>query len=210
MAQEKYLMKITVKIDKKLLAFYAGQGRNGGALTRALRTPIGQKIESAQDNLVKKFLADPISQEILEGPDAMNNPSGTLGGYGGLFSFIGFYRDASPVDDVTNLLLQPINFRLKSIGNSRFEIDTNFISKDELLKKSSTMSPIPWNVGRSWLDAIEHGISGLGQYLNTSKETDYSRSGRGLQIKAQLRGGKFANRTYISKYLSEFEKEVKS
>jgi hypothetical protein len=202
-------MKFNIRIDKKLLALYAGQGRNGGALTRALRTPIGAKIEGAQDNLVKKFLADPISQEILGGPGVMNNPSGTLGGYGGLFSFIGFYREDSPVDDVVSLLLQPINFKLKSIGNSKFEISTDFVSKDELLKKSSQMTPIPWNSGRSWLDAIEHGISGLGQYLNTSKDVPGSFSGRGLQIKANLRGGKFQNRAYISKYLSEFEKEIK-
>lgn len=202
-------MKIKINIDKKLLAFYAGQGRNGGALTRALREPINEKIEKAQDDLVKKFLADPISQEILGGPDVMNNPSGTLGGYGGLFSFIGFYRDASPVDDVVSLLLQKINFRVKSLGFMKYEIDTDFISKDALFKESSQMSPIPWNVGRSWLDAMEHGISGLGQYLNTNRETSHSRSGRGLQIKAQLRSGKFQNRAYISKYLSEFEKEIK-
>lgn len=201
--------KIRITINKALLSFFASQGKNGGVLTRALRAPINEKIEKAQDDLVKKFLSDPISQEILGGPDVTNNPSGTLGGYGGLFSFIGFYRDASPVDDVVSLLLQKINFRVKSLGFMKYEIDTDFISKDALLKESSQMSPIPWNVGRSWLDAIEHGISGLGQYLNTSRETSHSRSGRGLQIKAQLRSGKFQNRAYISKYLSEFEKEIK-
>lgn len=202
--------KIIVTINKALLSHFASQGKNGGILTRALRAPINKKIEKAQDNLVKNFLKDDVSQEILGGPEVRNNPSGTLGGYGGLFSFIGFYRDATPVDDVVSLLLQDINFRVKSLGFMKYEIATDFISKDQLLKESAQMTPIPWNEARSWLDAIEHGISGLGQYLNTSEDVARSNSGRGLQVKAQLRQGGFKKRTYISKYLREFEKEIKS
>lgn len=204
-------MKVRVQINKQLLTFYASKGRNGGSLTRALRAPIGERIEAAQKTLVNDFLNDEISKEIAAGPGVTNNPSGTLGGYGGLFSFIGFYRDDSPVEKIAAILAKDISFSLKSLGNGKFEITTNAPTKTTLFQESIKLSPIPWNTGRSWLDGIEKGISGLGQYMNSSKElrNPPSLSGRGIQIKTVLRTGKFQNRQYVSKYLKDFERNIK-
>jgi len=197
--------KILVTISKALLSFHASKGKNGGVLTRALRAPINEKIEAAQKKLIEDFENDPISQEIAAGPDVRDNPSGTLGGYGGLFSFIGFYRGDTPIKNITDRLSEQIFFRVKSLGFLKFEVVTDFVTKTELFNST----PIPWNEGRSWLDGIEKGISGLGQYMNSSKLLKNSRSGPGIQLQNTLRNGKFQNRAYISKYLNEFEREIK-
>ena len=54
-----------------------------------------QRLESIKARMIEEFIDHPVSQEIAAGAGATNS-SGTLtGGYGNLFTFIGFPGEAN-------------------------------------------------------------------------------------------------------------------
>ena len=57
------------------------------------------KFEQIKREMIKEFLNHPVTKEIKEGPQAQNI-SNTLGGYGNLFSYNGFYEGEDPVEPV--------------------------------------------------------------------------------------------------------------
>ncbi len=148
--------------------------------------------------MISEFLNHPVTLEIKAGPYA-ENTSGTLDGYGNLFSFIGFSDGDDPINSIEGLL------NLSKIEKGQDTKD-GFIMKIFLPSKQEIFSetPMPWATGRSWAEGIEKGISGFGQYLNT--ESISSRSGEGVQAKAQIRKGKFRNTQYISALLNKYFK----
>ena len=73
--------------------------------------------------------------------------------------------------------------------------DDHVLSEKELF----SATPLPWATGRSWLQGIETGMSGLGRYL--SEESEASRSGGGIQSQGIIRSGRFRNAKYISEIL---------
>jgi hypothetical protein len=77
-------------------------------------------------------------------------------------------------------------------------------TKDELY----AATPLPWAPGRSWLKAVEFGISGLGNYMAVSSSS--SRSGEGIQVENANLGGRFRNVSYVSSILKNMQKELLS
>ena len=61
------------------------------------------KVDDSKKNLIENFSSHEVTREI-EGGAGANNISGTLGGYGNLFSFIGFNSGFNPIDSVKNLI----------------------------------------------------------------------------------------------------------
>jgi hypothetical protein len=156
--------------------------------------------------MVNEFRNHPITVEIKAGPYA-ENTSGTLEGYGNLFSFIGFDEGDNPTDVIEGLL------NLSEIergpdAKDGFVMRIYIPSKEQIFAET----PLKWATGRSWAEGIERGISGFGQYLNT--EAINSHSGTGIQIETQVRKGKFKNTQYISallkKYIKKFEQLEKT
>ena len=156
-----------------------------------------RKFERATDEMIKDFLSLKVTQEIAGGPGALNM-SGTLGGYGNLFSFIGFDMGDNPIDPIIKLLSQT-KYRLSSM-NTRGEMTMSIElpSKEDIF----AVTPLPWAPGLSWAQRIEIGLSGLGMYLNTT--SDKSRSGGGVQAEHQIRAGKFSNTPYISAFINKW------
>lgn len=156
-------------------------------------------FEKIKREMLEEFLAHPVSIEIQNGPDALNS-SGTLDGYGNLFSFIGFNNNESPLDPIIEI----INSTRIERGQdtvSGFLMRIFLPSKDDIF----SVTPMPWASGRSWAEGIERGISGFGRYLNT--ESDSSRSGAGIESQSVIRGGKFKNTPYISALISKYTKK---
>lgn len=149
--------------------------------------------------MIDEFLNHPVTVEIRNGFGA-ENVSGTLGGYGNLFSFIGFDEGTDPTDNIQGILNLSKIERTQS-GESGFTMTISIPSKEDIFKETE----MPWAKGRSWAEGIERGISGFGQYLNT--EAISSRSGEGVQTKAQIRKGKFKNTPYISALLRKYSKK---
>lgn len=145
-----------------------------------------EKFEIIKNEMLDEFEQHPITIE-LEAGESSKNTSGTLSGYGNLFTFIGFPSGYDPLGEVRLRLNQTI---LKKIGFSKGRL--NFITTEptrEALFKITKFSDFrnDFEGSRSWLDGIETGISGLGFYLYIQgKDFEDSRSGPAIQLK----GGK--------------------
>ena len=153
----------------------------------------------------------PVTREI-EGGASADNISGSLDGYGNLFSFIGFHSGTQPIAD----LRQFLNERVRLITSARTMVKSHssrITSKYRVVYPSlddiATATPMPWE-GGSWAINIERGISGFSSYLHQSSQ---SRSGRGTQAKVggrgtstsqRIRGGAYRPARYISSIMEEF------
>lgn len=194
------MAKISVNINRAALTASMTEGRNRSTVSSLIREEWQKKIIDAQNQMIEAYENDPVTVEI-DGGIFASNVSSTLGGKGNLFSFIGFEAGSDPTQPIKELLRNKINFSVKALTNGNFKIEIAAPTKEVLYN----VSPIPWNPGRSWLDGIEKGISGLGSYVY--KESPASRSGKGVQTKTNV-GGRFSNRSYMTTILKEFQRNV--
>lgn len=161
---------------------------------------IYKKFESEKKRMIKEFLNLPVTKELLAGTKA-RNISGTLGGYGNLFTFIGFEAGTDPVSPIIQLLekTQVIFNGMSPRGTTKIRIEM------PSARDIFTITPLPWATGISWAKGIEVGMSGLGQYIN--KPSTFSRSEAGIQTDNRLRAGRFSNTPYISRFVNKWQKE---
>lgn len=161
-----------------------------------------ERVDSAQKIMVNTFDSHPVTLEIKAGKEVANF-SGTLGGYGNLFTYIGFEDGSDPTSGLRNLLNQQIQIiyrgfllRGREQGDLRFEVKLPSILALE------AVSEMPWASGESWATGIEEGISGIGQYL--ALEARASRSGGGIQNVKMNLPRSFNTQPYLSTILKSF------
>ncbi len=195
--------KFTIKIDKKQLLKEIVVN-NARITNQLVKEYIEPRINAFQQEMVEEFQSHPVTLEISSGPNSSNS-SGLLGGYGNLFSFIGFSSSDSPIETVTAILNKKIITSVKRRDNNGGYIITLIMpNKQEIY----AASPIPWLAGRSWIDGIERGLSGLGQYLYSSSGFNDSRSDTGIQVSNRSSGVKFKNTPYLSRIIDNFKKKL--
>jgi hypothetical protein len=182
------------KINKKLIQ---KEIFNNRAVKKMVRDIVQEEVEKEKALFQQDFESHPVTQELDGGEDA-SNISGTLGGYGNLFSFLGFNQGANPTAPV-KFLIQRISLdsNIQATGNG-FRVKVNVPSKDEF----GAVSRLPFEGGRSWLLDIERGISGLGAYLYGRFAS--SRSGTGIQSKYKYSNKRFRNVKYFSGMYTKF------
>lgn len=172
------------KIQKEIFA--------NRAVKKMVRDIVQKEVEKEKALFRQDFESHPVTQE-LEGGENASNVSGTLGGYGNLFSFLGFNNGSNPTSPVKLLIQKILLDRNVQTTRNGFKIKVNIPSKEEF----AAVSKLPWEGGRSWLLDMERGISGLGAYLYG--RFNASRSGGGIQSKY-----KYSNRTFRPvKYFSQ-------
>jgi hypothetical protein len=177
------------KINKKAIEKAIFTNRT---VKKMVRDIVEKEVEKEKILFRADFESHPVTQE-LEGGENASNSSGTLGGYGNLFSFLGFNRGANPTSPVKSLIQSIRVDRNIQAGTNGFKVRVNIPSKEEF----AAVTPMPWEGGRSWLLDMERGISGLGAYLYG--RFDASRSGSGIQSKYR-----YSNRTFRAvKYFSQ-------
>lgn len=177
------------KINKKLIQ---KEIFNNRAVKKIVRDIVEKEVEKEKALFRADFESHPVTQE-LEGGENASNISGTLGGYGNLFSFLGFNNGANPTTPVKFLIQKILLDRNVQTSSNGFKIKVNIPSKEEF----AAVARLPWESGRSWLLDMERGISGLGSFLYGRFNT--SRSGGGIQSKY-----KYSNRTFRPvKYFSQ-------
>ena len=153
--------------------------------------------------MLATFDSHPVTREIRGGANGANL-SGTMQG-GNLFGFIGFTAGSDPISPLREVL-EAINIRPKferaSTGEKIFIVDIPDV------KIMYAATPMPWASGRSWLEGVERGMSGLGRYLNT--KSIHSRSGGGIQSDHTVKGGAFSGVTYLTNggILQEFQERL--
>jgi hypothetical protein len=177
----------------------------GPIVGRIAEKKVTAAVEKSRKIMMQEFEDHPITKEIDSGPNGYNQ-SGTLGGYGNLFSFIGFEEGMDPLSQIRAMLNKAIT--IKSMPASHKSMMTQFVielpSKEEVFSET----PNPWASGRSWAKGIEQGMSGFGEYLNTMSFK--SRSGEGIQADKKIRSGSFSNTKYLSNILNGLERNIKA
>ena len=188
-------------IPKDVLAKLEKESSN--RIRRAVEKRIRMAFEQIKKEMITEFLEHPVTQEIIAGPNA-SNTSGTLSGYGNLFSYIGFYDGDEPIKPILK------EFEKSTIVFSRL-IDGGAVWNIYIPAKEDIwdVSPMPWAEGRSWAKGIETGISGVGYYLYSKRvNPEISRSGTAIQTTNKIGRPRFKNIKYISEILSKYEKKI--
>jgi hypothetical protein len=181
-------------INKKLIQKEIFKNR---AVQKMVRDIAQKEVEKEKALFKQDFESHPVTQEI-DGGESASNVSGTLGGYGNLFSFLGFNKGANPTTPV-KFLIQSISLgKNVRISSSGFQLKVNIPSKEQF----GAVSKMPWEGGRSWLLDVERGISGLGAFLYGRFIS--SRSGGGIQSKYNYSNRRFRNVKYFSEMYSKF------
>jgi hypothetical protein len=164
------------------------------------------KLQSEKNEFLNEFENHPVTEEIKAGPNS-KNISMTLGGYGNLFSFIGFENNFDPTSPVSFLIRK---IRLIKTSLSKKSKNGSVVSFRVLvpsLEDFRKNSPMPWAAGRSWLEGVERGISGFGYYISRALS---GRSGGGVQANNQIRSGAFKNTSYFTRMYKNFINRINS
>lgn len=206
---------------------------NGDLIADALENRFVQKqienlvkdqFESQKIEMIQGFLKDDISQEIKK-PD-LGNISGTLGGYGDLFGFIGFFEGSSPIEEVSEILFSKTE--LKSIkiqriynrdargrftsGRSFVNVNVSFSVPDLDDFDETSQRVVRDYSGRNWIKGIEKGISGFNRYANYPR----GESRRGVQLGGVIKNpsvsrpklSNYKPRGYVTPLIKEFIKKI--
>lgn len=158
----------------------------------------------------KKYLNEienhPVSREIADGPDG-ENISYTLDGKENLFAFIGFEAGDKPIEDLKNLIKDNTFLDKRSTFNSKtFQLKFNVFTPS--FEEIKSVTPLPFENGKSWVKGIEDGISGFGYYVY-GLLFPKSRSKRGIQSQNKVRNGTFKTVKYMSEMYSNFIRSLK-
>ena len=187
-------------------------------LNRALDARAEQMVNQAKNIMLEDFRDHPVSQEIKAGASASNS-SRTLGGYGNLFTFIGFSAaGTNPVDAIAALIrrqsyLIKRGAKIRTAGKQITKnYRVNYASVEDI--NASDEARMPWESG-SWIRGIEEGISSFSYYMY--KNFEGSRSGKGLIAKkggrsggepAKVREGSFSAMKYVTHIIYNFRRNI--
>ena len=200
---------------------------NANALKKNLQREIGksvgirqesfkvaeQRAKEAKEEMLKNFEASLITKELEAGSENTVNFSGNLNGIafgeGSLFGFIGFNENDKPIDLVRAYLQMSGKIlktpkKIVSGGKTFYQYKVRVPTMQEL----QSITPMPWEAGRSWVRAIEKGISGLGYYLLSNSQK--SRSGQGIQASKKLRGAAYRPSKYMSSIINSYLKQLQT
>ena len=161
-------------------------------------------FNAAHRVMIKEFDRHPITSEIDAGPRAVNL-SETLGGYGNLFSFIGFEAGSEPTQNLKDLLMLTVNYRQTVYRNRAWYFKVYIPSKEDI----ADASPMPWEAGNSWALQIEksNGISGLSAYMYAKWNGGRSKQGFQLPYENQ-EDAAFSAKPYLSEILANFKNRI--
>ena len=174
---------------------------NNRTVKKMVHDIVKKEVEKEKILFRTEFESHAVTQELDAGENA-SNISQTLGGYGNLFSFLGFNNGANPTAPVKLLIQKILLDRNVQASSNGFKIKVNIPSKEEF----AAVSRLPWESGRSWLLDVERGISGLGAFLY-GRFMD-SRSGGGIQSKYNYSNRVFRNVKYFSQMYTKFLKRI--
>jgi hypothetical protein len=191
------MANVTINSEAILVKCLKSQG-----IQRQIQRALAEKVEVAKEELLHEFEESPVTQEILEGPDA---PSSKVlpSGYGNLFSFLGFKEGTDPITPVRELI-EKIGLTGRPEVRSRSWIFKIRIPSEDDIEKAS---PMEWESGRSWISAVTRGLSGFSHYLNSLRRR-LGRSTGGIETKTAVRpGGEyFAGTPYLIGMLGRFKR----
>ena len=146
-----------------LRAEIAAQAK-GKIAPRAERA-IQKEFDKLKRDFIREFNNDPVTQEIEAGPEA--NTTFVEGGYGNLYSLLGFDQGDDPIDPLRDYLNQ--NIILDTESRVRLKGNKIIIDKRVEIPSVATMEDVAesetsfW--GGSWLRLLHRGIPYVNRLL---------------------------------------------
>ena len=198
-----------LKINQKALVRETSSKLAKSSFLKAeTRKQVQKKSIEAKEQLLKDFENNPVTKEIEAGSENTINYSRTLQGIGygkgSLFGFIGFVESDKPLDIVRLYLTKSgvVSQKAPRVSIKNNKVFFGYSVKAPDMSEIEAITPMPWEGGRSWVRAIERGISGLGYYLLTKSKA--SRSGQGIQASNQLRTATYRPTKYMSSIIKNY------
>ena len=176
-------------------------GEYSAKFKKSVEKQIISNVEKVKKQMIAEFESHAVTKDIEAGPSASN-----LSGGGSLFALIGFEAGDDPVDRLRAFLLNSLKVKVKNI--SRNEVGFSFMLDIPSKEEMDAISPLPWAAGRSWIDEVERGVSGLGRFL--VKQSSSSRSGTGIQVDGQVRQSALSGTPYITEIIANLIKNLTS
>lgn len=159
----------------------------------------------AKTRMIDEFDDSLITQEIQAGPRA-ENISDTLGGYGNLYSFIGFTAGGDPTEKLRLILQMGTTFN--TLGYQTGAWNFRYSLPDRKTLEAASPMPSRWDQG-SWAYKVESYISGLSHYMYKKEGFRTSFSGTGLEMPFErLEDAVFTGKPYITQILNNFRIRV--
>lgn len=178
---------------------------------RRVKEPsLRKKFTELKAQMLSDFNNLPIIDALDYGPGYGNTDiANLLGGYGDLFSFLGFPRNRKPANKIRALIRSMKLEKLDSPGLSVKWRIVDFPTMDAV--EEVTKDDLPWIKGKSWVKFLEQGVPGLGEYLNKNNlENPPSRSNFGIQSKHSVRPSRIVRAPkwmsgFLQTYFKKFE-----
>lgn len=168
-----------------------------------LKTAKREVVRSNRE-LLKRFLQDEITKEIAAGPMS-ENTSGTLGGKGNLFSFLGFQEGSDQISELAEFLTNSIKIERISISKTNFSVRVSI--SVPTIEDIEGFTELPW-ISKSWVKAIEEGMSGLAQFLFSEEGFKTSRSSTGIQAVKSVSGASMQSQNYLTDIIKVVSKQL--
>ena len=196
------------KVDKnKLSRSISTDPKIVKIIREQVKSVVEEYVERSKQEMINDFEDHPITKEIDAGPEAANI-SNTLAGAGNLFSYIGFEDGDSPTEIVRDILKNSTKVENKpTITSTGKNLKITFPISGPTINEIESVTPMPFEGGRSWVRGVEKGISGFSHYIY-KKYLKGSRSGTGLQSESEIRTGAFKPTSYLSTILKKFYSKV--
>ena len=169
------------------------------------------KVLMSQTKLIEEFDSNPVTREILAGPDIASSEILPFG-YGNLFSFLGFDRNKpNPVEPVRKLLERIHLLRRPTVTSVSWNFTLRIPSQDDIDKAS----PMEWESGRSWIHAVTYGMGTFSHYMFNLKEGRFKNpkrnsSGVAVQIEPNLHATSsyLSGRGYLIGMMGRFKRSI--
>jgi hypothetical protein len=187
--------------------------RNSTAVADSVDRIIKRRMAGLKGVAMKEFDRHPITRELQQGPSSAN-VSGTLGGTGNLFSFIGFYSSTDPIAPVREILKSNLNLvsSQKRIRGGKGVKAFRYALSMPTLDSFDLVARMPWESGNSWVVGIERGISGFSNYMyftrGEGRFAAKSRSGKAVQSREVVNAGTFIPVKYITEVLDNYRRRL--
>lgn len=181
-------------------------------LISQIRPIVKLDFEAKKEQFLREFDADPVSQEISDGPEAYSRIPALAQAGGNLFSLLGFYAEQKPIEALREYLHDNIVLYRTHAGKvvgDHIVFETEVIAPTEEDINEVVANNDEMKVGdewsdRSFTDLLDGGLTGLPKYL-FDLTRDFtripSRSGPAIQVKNNLRDAEMPRIPYIKRLL---------
>jgi hypothetical protein len=167
------------------------------------------------NNMIREFLDHPVTREIAAGPKARNISQTIITKpekyrqKGNLFALLGFKSETDPVARLSLLIRQKTKVEFVGVKNNRIQYRILLPTDRDLIRATR----LNWGDRRSWVTAVEQGVSGVTRFMYDRKKKTPSRSGYAFQLESTAKPnkkGRFRNRKYLTQIFNNFSKRVRS